>query len=165
MDDLDHVLWWSDEDVMALEGSNIYGEVLSLREDTGSAMDILWQVMQTERKLELPSKETWDDVVRAAYASILSRSFEDNSVDSSKLIPLLDMTQHSNDANVEHVTDAQTGAVIVKARRDLTSGEELFIEYSQDLKPHEYAPLYGFVPGEQKSYRDLVNAKSPIFFT
>ncbi|KAI2495515.1 hypothetical protein MHU86_19011 [Fragilaria crotonensis] len=161
---MDHVLWLSDEDVKTLEGSNIYDKVLSLREDTDSAMDILWQVMQTEKNLELPSKEIWDEVLRAAYASILSRSFEDDSVDSSKLIPLLDMTQHSEDANVEHVTDAQKGAVIVIARRDLTSGEELYIEYSHDLELHEYASLYGFVPGEQKSYRELVQVKSPIFF-
>lgn len=165
--DLDHVLWWSDDDIdTLLVESNIRSEVSTLREDTHSAMDILWQVLQSEDSWDLPpSKDAWDEAVRAAYVAILSRSFEDDSTDSSKLVPVLDMTQHSDDANLEHSTNGQTGEIVVKARRDLVAGEELTINYAPDMEPFQFFPIYGFVPsGEGTSCRELLKRKSPLFF-
>jgi hypothetical protein len=165
--DLDHVLWWSDEDIdTLLYDSNIYPEVSTLREDTDSAMAILWQVLQSEDPLELPSSTSaWDAAVRAAYVAILSRSFEDDSTDSSKLVPILDMTQHAEDANLEHSTNGQTGEIVVKARRDLVAGEELTINYAPDMEPFQFFPIYGFVPSsEGTSCRELLKRKSPLFF-
>ena len=160
----DHVLWWSNDEIeFLLAGSNVHGKVVALRSDTDCAIDILWQVLQTE-DIELPPKVEWDDAVRAAYVSILSRAFEDDAVDCTKLLPVLDMTQHSSEANLEHSTNAQTGEVVVKARCDLIVGQELTIDYSQELEPFQFFPIYGFVPGEQTSSRDLLKTNSPVFF-
>jgi hypothetical protein len=165
--DQDHVLWWSDEEVETLlAGSNVYNQVVRLRADTDSALEILWEVLlQTELKtIELPAKSVWDDSVRSAYVSILSRAFEDDAVDSSKLLPVLDMTQHTAEPNLVHSTNPSTGSVVVKAGNDLKEGQELTIEYSQDMPKHEFFVYYGFVPGEQQSCRQLLKARSPVFF-
>lgn len=161
-----HVLYWSDDQVESLlVGSNVYEQVHTLRDDTDSAMQVLWQLVQTELENPLPSKQTWDAAVRASYVAILSRAFEDPYVDDcTKLLPVLDMTQHdAEEGNLNHSTD-DSGSVTVKARYDLQAGQELTIEYSTDLLPHEYFPLYGFCPGQERSCRDLLKAHSPIFF-
>lgn len=166
-DDQDHVLWWSDEEVETLlAGSNVYDQVVGLRADTDSALDVLWEVLlQTDLKtIELPKKTIWDDAVRSAYVAILSRAFEDDAVDSSKLLPVLDMTQHTATPNLVHSTNPSTGSVVVKAGEDLKEGQELTIQYSQDMPEHEFFIYYGFVPGERQSCRQLLNARSPIFF-
>merc|ERR1719414_2384375 len=96
---------------------------------------------------------------------VYSRAFEDHDeVDGTKLIPLLDMTQHSYDmANINHETDA-SGNVVVTALSKLGEGEELFNEYHDALEDHEFALYYGFVPGETDTIQTLLEEKSPIFF-
>ena len=100
----------------------------------------------------LPSKkEEWDVAILIAYVSLYSRGFQDDDLDCIKLIPWLDMIQHTSDTdriNVEHIT-TPSGDIQLLACQDINSGEELMFQYHPTLKPYEYFPIYGFVPEPQ----------------
>jgi hypothetical protein len=110
-----------------------------------------------------------DDVAEAimgAFVCIYSRAFEDEIESCTKLIPVLDMAQHSSDPNLDHESD-RDGNVIVTALRDLHKDEELSIAYldaNNDEELSKFAIYYGFIPGEGKSLRELVNDRNPILF-
>eukprot|EP00546_Thalassionema_frauenfeldii_P011597 CAMPEP_0178925480 /NCGR_PEP_ID=MMETSP0786-20121207/17938_1 /TAXON_ID=186022 /ORGANISM="Thalassionema frauenfeldii, Strain CCMP 1798" /LENGTH=321 /DNA_ID=CAMNT_0020600371 /DNA_START=281 /DNA_END=1246 /DNA_ORIENTATION=+ len=173
-----HVLFWSHEKVeRLLQGSNIYDEVISMRDQVDLATEnikaIFWNHYQEttyptdgndldEEKVD----EAIEIAVRSAFCILLSRAFEDEEVDCMKLIPLLDMTQHSSqNANIRHWTDPATGNVLVTAKRDLQAGEELFNCYSDTLKPQQFFSAFGFVPIKSSlSVIELLESKNPVFF-
>jgi SET domain len=181
--DLDHVLWWSDEEVeRLLQKSNVYEQVLKLREDTQFSMDMVWQVLNTEKQHHQPllslsssssllnllpsKKDEWDVAIQMAYVSLYSRGFQDDEWDCMKLIPWLDMIQHTchdDQINVEHVT-MSSGDIQLLACCDIHPGEELMFQYHPTLKPYEYFPIYGFVPEQQSSCQSLLEHKSHFFF-
>ena len=194
----DHVLWWSNDKVeRLLKGSNVYEEVLSMREQVDIAIEnlvcIFWNHYTNmeddvshndnqEREKEMKIfEERLSTLVRSAFCAILSRAFEDEDFDCMKLIPVLDMTQHCSssdnddddgvDVNIIHETDTSTGNIVVRAKRDLSQGEELFNCYSTSLAPHQFFTVFGFVPNttnnnnnNNKTVLELLEEKDPIFF-
>lgn len=58
--------------------------------------------------------------------------------------------------------------MIVRARRDLQAGEELFNQYRSETEEtmpyHRFFSRYGFVPGITENIPDLLKDKSSIFF-
>ena len=71
---------------------------------------------------------------------LLTRAFQDDTAgddinDEEKLVPLLDMLQHSEEPNVSHVMLRESnGDVEVRSRRALEAGEELLNQYRSEME-------------------------------
>jgi hypothetical protein len=180
----DHVLWWSEEETeRLLKGSNIYKEVVSTRLQVDIAIENIQNIFcnychnndESLQEQEDSLQALNDDdkamqkiatAVRSSFCMLLSRAFEDEDFDCMKLVPVLDMIQHSSESvNVRHETDPSTGNLLVTAKRDLQMGEELFTCYSTTLTSAQYLTVFGFVPNDKGSTaRKLLENKDPIFF-
>jgi SET domain-containing protein len=141
----------------------------------------LWQLLQHQEDEREGRKHTIDEfkeVVKGAFVCLLSRSFDDGidaagGTGSERLVPLLDMLQHSDIPNVSHsvIKDpmkVDCGTVVVTAKTDLTAGDELLNQYRPELDEsmpyHRFFTRFGFVPGVQEPIVNLLLDKSSIFF-
>ena len=119
-------------------------------------------------KLKSPiSDDDIEEAIMGAFVCMYSRAFEDEVESCTKLIPVLDMAQHSNDPNLDHESD-RDGNVIVTCARDLVKDEELSIAYLDAITEEDlskFAIYYGFIPGEAQSLRELVDHRNPILFS
>jgi SET domain len=148
MNNQEHVLYWSDEEVEALlRGSMCYGEAVDLRREVALATKVLsvifsppgpsflfpWQKVDDLKQ----SLDGLPEAIRAAFVCLLTRAFQDdgkdNSSDEEKLVPLLDMLQHSEEPNVSHVMLKENSySVELRARRPLKAGDELLNQYRSE---------------------------------
>ena len=170
----EHVLWWSESQVDKLEGSAAYADAVGIRDEVALAARVLKaligaSVRTAYKERGEPLWKQWqadddiDKAVRGAFVAILSRSFtqEDSEDEEKRLVPLLDMLQHTDDPNVRHAArkDEETGeqAVIAEARRPIAAGEELTNNYDgNELSPELFLTRFGFVPG--RSVGEFVDA-------
>ena len=123
--------------------------------------------------------EWLDAAVRGAFVIALSRSFAeeveyDDHVDGGEtrvevenvLLPLIDVLQHSNDPNT--TLEPFDDCVVLRARRDVAAGEELFHCYREEnddvIPPHKFFTRYGFVPGAREPIPELLKRRSRLFF-
>jgi hypothetical protein len=106
--------------------------------------------------------------VKGAFVSLLTRSFQDGDDSEEKMVPLLDMLQHSNEPNVSHVMRQSDGTVEVRARQALSAGDELLNQYISEREEampyHRFFTRFGFVPGIVEPIPNLLRDKSSIFF-
>lgn len=177
----EHVLYWSDEEVEELlRGTMSYGEAIDLRKEVSVANKVLrtifsrkksgfvmpWERFAEEQKAA-EDPEALKAAVTGAFVTILTRAFQDLEDDDEKLVPLLDMLQHSDKPNVGHLTVKSTGAVQVRAREALAPGTELLNQYRSELEEnmpyHRFFTRFGFVPGIREPVVSLLRDKSPIF--
>ena len=87
--------------------------------------------------------EELEQIARASLIHVYSRAFQDEPHDYHKLIPTLNMMQHSSDDNMinaDHETDYDAGNVIVTALRELTIREELCFQHGSYLSPSSDHP-------------------------
>jgi SET domain len=173
----EHILYWSDDEVETLlAGTMCYDEALDLRREVRLASNILETIISRpttgsafkfpwDRDADPPTpQDKLQEAVTAAFVCLLTRSFQDdglgdNAGDEEKLVPLLDMLQHSEDPNVSHVMLKELhGCVEVRARRALDGGEELLNQYRSEME--ENMP-YHRVSIEKSSakYRPFAKAK------
>jgi hypothetical protein len=188
----EHVLFWSNEKVdNYLSGSMCYEETKELRNEVETATRVLegimgkviqkyrgelvessfswpWQSSPQEKNKEFTYTKGLPEAVTGAFVSLLTRSFEDPGTDDDKLVPMLDLLQHSDTPNISHAMRADTKAVQVRARRTLEAGEELLNQYrseADEIMPyHRFFTFFGFVPGIQEPVENLLSDKSSIFF-
>jgi hypothetical protein len=186
----EHTLYWSDEDIeLLLKGSLSYQEAKEIRGEVKLAASVLEGIIGPsileyrgetdesganfswpwEKKQPNEPIEGLVEALNGAFVSILSRGFQDGeSGDEEKLVPLLDMLQHSDEPNVRHAMSKDDGTVEVRARRDLVAGEELLNQYRSEAEEkmpyHRFFTRYGFVPGIMEPIPNLLRDKSPIFF-
>lgn len=184
----EHILYWTDDEVETLlKGTMCYGEAIDLRREVALAVTVL------ERIFSQPARPTfkfpWDkdipsppphvplhqlpEAVKAAFVCLLTRAFQDDTTgddsnDEEKLVPLLDMLQHSEEPNVSHVMlKGSNSDVEVRSRRTLAAGEELLNQYRSELEEsmpyHRFFTRFGFVPGIEEPILDLLRDKSSIF--
>jgi hypothetical protein len=193
MNNQEHVLYWDNKDIEKyLKGSMCYGEALDLRKEVDVAIRVLntivgksirefrgdyldsgfqwpWEkaAQASEEKLKGPP-EGLAEAVKGAFVCMLTRAFEDGDGDEEKLVPMLDMLQHSDEPNISHAMRKSDGAVEVRARQDLTAGQELLNQYRSELEEtmpyHRFFTRFGFVPGIQEEMTNLFEDKSSIFF-
>lgn len=188
----EHILFWDKDDVdNLLSGTMGYAEATALRDEVQLASTILdgvvgktirtfrgettgesgfkwpWEVTVESTTLPGPVKGL-EDAVTAAFVSILTRAFEDGEDNEEKLVPILDLLQHSDEPNISHVMRKQDGTVQVRARRDLQPDEELLNQYRSELEEtmpyHRFFTRFGFVPGIQEPIQNLLRDKSSIFY-
>jgi len=116
------------------------------------------------------------DAIKGAFVSLLTRSFQDDeSVEEDgceKLVPLLDLMQHSDTPNVRHNVvnegNGEDSAVEVRARIPIAAGSELWNQYrSEEDEAMPYSRFFtrfGFVPGINEPIENLLLDKSTIFY-
>lgn len=169
----EHALFWSEDDVEKyLPGTMCYDETVALRSEVDLAVKVIngivassvraargeetessgfswpWEMKQASSGLV----DGIDGAVKGAFVSLLTRSFEDGDEDNGeKLVPLLDMLQHSKEPNVSHVMRKDDGTVEVRAKRKLAAGDELLNQYREEeeekMPKHRFFSRFGFVPG------------------
>ena len=144
----------------------------SIREHRGEAVkteaDFSWPWEAKPQQPQGPV-EGLSGAVTGAFVSLLTRSFQDGETgDEEKMVPLLDMLQHSDEPNVRHAMRKVDGSVEVRARRDISAGEELLNQYrseeEENMPYHRFFTRYGFVPGIMEPVQNLLKDHSPIFF-
>ena len=110
-----------------------------------------------------------------AFVILLTRAFADeydtliqSGEEAERLIPLLDMLNHDNQPSITYATNPQTGAVEVKARHDITQGNEIYNRYREEeemnMPYHRFFSRFGFVPGITEDVKNLLLDKSSVFF-
>lgn len=182
----EHILFWSNDDIETyLKGSMCYSEATALRDEVNLAIRVLngvvsKPVLRRRRGEEKGFQWPWEpkqetttileglpEAVKGAFVCLLTRAFEDGE-DGEKLVPMLDMMQHSEDPSISHVMRKSDGSVQVRARKALQGGEELFNQYRSELEEsmpyHRFFTRYGFVPGIEEDMMNLLQDKSSIFF-
>ena len=133
-----------------------------------------WEVSAQKAALKAAGiVEGLDGVVRGAFVCLLTRAFEDvvdnnTENDNEKLVPLLDLLQHSEEPNVRHGID-DGNVVRVTARQNLEAGTELLNQYRSELEesmPYSrFFTRFGFVPGiVSDEIFSLLQDQSSIFF-
>ncbi len=192
----EHILFWSNQEIeTSLKGSMCYSEATALRDEVNLAIRVLNGIVkppvEAQRRKERGEKEensgfSWPwqakstedatttileglpEAVKGAFVCLLTRAFEDGDGDAEKLVPMLDMMQHSEDPSISHVMRKSDGSVQVRARKALEGGEELFNQYRSELEEsmpyHRFFTRYGFVPGVEEDMMNLLQDKSSIFF-
>ncbi|KAL7551970.1 hypothetical protein ACHAWF_015177 [Thalassiosira exigua] len=164
----DHVLFWSDEEVEEVLGETpAHADATLIRETaertTALLRDLVVPTVSRERYgdviesnvLEGLGREL-DRTVRGAFVIALSRSFaeevelDDGAVEvENLLLPLIDVLQHSNDPNT--MLESYEDCVLLRARRRIDPGEELFHRYREEdedvIPAHKWFTRYGFIPG------------------
>ena len=185
----EHILYWTDEQVeQLLKDSMGYDEVLGLRKEVDLAISVLGNVL-TNRPTSpsgfvLPWQKNADgdepvqprdglpQAVVGSFVCLLTRAFQDGvdeDDDDEKLVPLLDMLQHSDAPNVRHTMSKDTGDVQVRARFALEAQTELLNQYRSEMEEsmpyHRFFTRFGFVPGLQdQPVVNLLLERSSIFF-
>jgi SET domain len=189
MNSQEHILYWDDEEIEStLKGTMCYGEAIDLRKEMKVAIKVLNTIVgralsakENEGTFRLPweRKETAPvtevnglaPAVTGGFVSVLTRAFEDDfdiASDQEKMVPLLDMLQHSDQPNVSHFMRKSDGAVEVRAKKPLLHDEEILNQYrseaEENLPYHRFFTRFGFVPGVQEPIGNLIKDKSSIFF-
>lgn len=192
----EHILYWNKDMIEDyLKGSMCYGEALDLRQEVGVATSVLntiagttvrrwrgeveekfwpWEVSAQKAAIKAAGLvEGLDAAVRGAFVCILTRAFEDvakSDDNGEKLVPLLDLLQHSDEPNIRHVMQTENdNTVQVTARNTLEPGTELLNQYRSELEesmPYSrFFTRFGFVPGiPPDELPDLLRDQSSIFF-
>ena len=169
-----------------LKGSLAYDDAKLIRSRVVTAIELMEDFaigpLIEEMGLDEPDTASVDDLfdglaeaVVGAYVIALSRSFaeevEFNREDGTTgievepmLLPMVDLMQHSNDPNT--ILESYDDYLLVKARRDIQPGEEIFHRYQGEdcVPPHKFFTRYGFVPGVREPAVDLLKKRSSIFF-
>jgi hypothetical protein len=145
-----HVLWWHASEVELLTGT--------ARQEYDSLDTEVREVSHTLRKtllaaeVRLHGRRAVNEAVRAAYVSVLSRSFHIDTAERGEvqaMVPVLDLLQHSPRPSVIYATEtcATTGGSVVVARSvgGHARGSELSIDYGSH-PDFVFGTHYGFVP-------------------
>jgi hypothetical protein len=156
------LFWDDERVEMLLDGSLCYREATALREEVSLAIRVLgpmvskpirvakgqettnlgfrfpWQVQEQSGVGVVgsdnrggPIPDQLAEAIRGAFVCLLTRSFQDDG-DEEKLVPLLDMLQHSETPNVRHAMRRVDGAVEVRARCSIGAGSELWNQYRSE---------------------------------
>ncbi|KAL3801337.1 hypothetical protein HJC23_006947 [Cyclotella cryptica] len=186
----DHVLFWSEDEIETLlKGSLAYDDAILIKSRVQDAIRIMsdaamgsWILEEMEEMAPGQSEgsnliDGLERAVTGAYVIALSRSFAEE-VECDKedgttsievevlLVPLLDILQHSNNPNT--MLESYDDYIIMRARRAIQPGEELFHQYREEddaiIPPHKFFTRYGFVPGVREPVVDLLKKRSPLFF-
>lgn len=190
-EDQDHVIWWrQDEADRLLDGSIMYEEATLIRTEVLSAFPLLAGIImpviqprveanaeELKRRLGFEDEMDTDFLCnfflstyfRGAFVILMTRSFDDSlggeTEEESRLVPVLDTLQHTTgDPNVYHIYDSDNDFLEVFAAKDLAEGDELVLTYHDDMSKEVFGSRFGFVPGEAKSVRMLLEEKNAMLF-
>ncbi|MET0382741.1 MAG: SET domain-containing protein-lysine N-methyltransferase, partial [Burkholderiaceae bacterium] len=110
----------------------------------------------------LPKTRAFDNAdFTWAYAGVMTRSLDING--DLKMLPMVDMLNHSADANAQITLDQD--AIVVVAARAIAAGEELTVRY-RSVNNNVLMAVYGFcgddVPADEKIFYPVPGSASPL---
>ena len=188
----EHVLFWSEEDIDEyLKGSLCYSESVALRDEVKLGVKVLqglvgpavrkvrgertinplWTLLPWERDTATTSSdvEGLEEAVVGAFVTILTRSFT-TDVFEERLVPLLDMLQHSDTSSVTHASN-DAGGVEVRAAFDIKAGDEIYNRYQKETDDDEermpryrFFTRFGFVPGATIPVKQMLAERNVLFY-
>ena len=188
----EHILFWSEDMIDSLlAGSVCYEEANGLTSEVDLAIKVMNGIVgkkirayrgeeideggfswpwETKPKASEEPPEGFAEAVKGAFVSLLTRSFQDGDGegDEEKLVPMLDLLQHSDSPNIRHAMRKADGTVEVLARCLIEADEELLNQYrpeEEDTMPYSrFFTRFGFVPGISEPIENLLKDKSTIFY-
>mmetsp|Transcript_33092 Transcript_33092/g.71629 ORF Transcript_33092/g.71629 Transcript_33092/m.71629 type:complete len:386 (-) Transcript_33092:73-1230(-) len=192
VNDQEHVLFWTEADVdQYLKGSLSYAESAELRNEVKLAVKVLnglvgptirkvrgektinplWTLLPWEKDTATTSStaDGLEEAVVGAFVTILTRSFT-TDVFEERLVPLLDMLQHSDTPSVSHASN-DGGGVEVRAKVEIKANEEIFNRYQKEtdedegrMPRHRFFTRFGFVPGSTTPVRQMLAERNELFY-
>lgn len=165
LNDQNHVLWWTEDEIALLDGTAAYDEALSLRAEAEEVCDLLLSGALAADAAR-HGRAAVRGAVRDALVSVLSRSYGVLSSSGSEckaLVPLLDMLNHEGSAPTVAYSfsgaagdeggggeDKREGLLIARALCAMAAGDELLVTYGN--QPDLIFGLhYGFVPAADEA--------------
>lgn len=143
----DHVLWWSKKEVNDIFDGASLEKALALREFIDMESSIIEGMLVSDlaqKNMGLSISQVRGSVTNA-FVNVLSRSFFVGQKGDQRLVPVLDMCQHSNNPNLKYEINGNGDTVITTAT-EILAGEELTARYySTEFEGHEFYVMYGFV--------------------
>ncbi len=81
---------------------------------------------------------------------------------------MLHMLQHSDEPNMDQMTEKTDFSVEVRTLQSLQAGDELLYQYYSGVGTKVPIDMfflqYGFLPGNQKPIKELLTERSKLFF-
>lgn len=157
---------WTDDQLAALRGSNLYELTLALRQQLQQDYRRLHQLLlgQHADVFSPPAAFTYDRFLwatctlwtramdfqttssSAAFASAgLGGSSSASSSGLRCIVPVIDLCNTGPGARVCHMYDSSSKTIRLVAQASLEPGQQVLISYGERLPNHRLARLYGFV--------------------
>ncbi|CAM6109617.1 unnamed protein product [Calypogeia fissa] len=151
---LNSTLFWSDEELMELQGTQLLGSTLSFKEYVEN------EFQKVQKEVIAPNGSVFDGKIFTfeaflwAFGILRSRTFAPLTGDDLALVPLADLVNHGDvpDSNIPG-WELRKGTgffgskdlLIVRAVSNFQAGEEILMEYGDNKGNGQLALDYGFV--------------------
>ncbi|CAI9096554.1 OLC1v1032733C1 [Oldenlandia corymbosa var. corymbosa] len=154
----DSTIFWSEEELAELQGSQLLSTTLSVKEYVQT------EFQKVEAEVILPNKRlfpfpiTLDDFFWA-FGMLRSRAFSRLRNQNLVVVPFADLINHSDLVTTEdHAHEVRGPAGLfswdylfsLRSPLDLKAGEQVFIQYDLNKSNADMALDYGFVPGSSR---------------
>ncbi|OQR89500.1 hypothetical protein ACHHYP_06253 [Achlya hypogyna] len=168
--DFHNILYFADDDIALLQGSNVYYVARQLQQQVVSDFDEL-KVTILPETLRALADDFSSDAILAAFTlenykwalSVIWSRFVSvaTSTDSMVkcMVPVFDMFNHDPSAQMAHGFDPRTQAFVLQSHQYWAPGTQVFINYGA-LPNHKLLTLYGFVLA--KNPYDTVELWAPM---
>ncbi|KAJ6830370.1 putative fructose-bisphosphate aldolase-lysine N-methyltransferase, chloroplastic [Iris pallida] len=165
-------LFWSEEELYQIQGTQLLSTTLSVKEYVQSVF------VKVEDEVILPNKHLFPSTITpldflSAFAIIRSRTFSGLRAENLALIPLADLTNHNSsitsDASWEIKAKGLFSRELIFSLQtpvSVTAGEQVYIQYDLQKSDAELALDYGFIemrPDRQAYTLTLEIAESDPF--
>ncbi|XP_030546708.1 fructose-bisphosphate aldolase-lysine N-methyltransferase, chloroplastic-like isoform X2 [Rhodamnia argentea] len=157
----DSTVFWSEEELAELKGSQLLSTTLGVKEYVGSEFQKLEQEIILPNRQLFPSRITLDDFLWA-FGILRSRAFSRLRGQNLVLIPLADLINHSPSIITEDYAYEIKGAGLfsrellfsLRSPVSVKAGEQVLIQYDLNKSNAELALDYGFIESnsERNSY-------------
>lgn len=156
---LDSPLFWSDEELTELQGTQLLGSVVGYLQFLENEYNkTLEEVLERNTELFDPAVFTFD-AFRWAFGILRSRSFAPLTGEELALVPVADLMNHgvglddknpswlkkSSGAQIWNIGKPSSNALTVRASGNFQPGEEILMQYGSSKSNADLALDYGFV--------------------
>lgn len=158
-DTLNSPLFWSDEDLAELQGTQLLGSVVGYFEFLQNEYNKLAEeVLEPNPNLFDPEIFTFD-AFKWAFGILRSRSFPPLTGEDLALVPVADLVNHGGTSGDSSWVKKKTGQIwkkentnvlAVRATGNFASGEQVLMQYGLSKSNADLALDYGFVERESQ---------------
>ncbi|XP_031476566.1 fructose-bisphosphate aldolase-lysine N-methyltransferase, chloroplastic [Nymphaea colorata] len=157
---MDSTIYWSEEELAELEGTQLLSTTLSVKEYVESEFNKVHKEILVPHHHVFPHPVTLDDFLWA-FTILRSRAFSQHRGENLVLIPLADLINHSSSITTENSAWQIKGTGLfsrelifsLRAPAPVKAGDQVYIQYDLKKSNAELALDYGFI--ETNSDRDV----------
>ncbi|KAG0629937.1 hypothetical protein M758_1G140900 [Ceratodon purpureus] len=162
---LDSPLFWSDEELAELQGTQLLGSVVGYLEFLENEYNkVVEEIMERNTDLFDPAVFTFD-AFRWAFGILRSRSFAPLTGEELALVPVADLMNHgvglddknpswlkkSSGGQIWNIGKSSSNVLTVRASANFQSGEQILMQYGSAKSNADLALDYGFVEPNTES--------------